>query len=509
MFCHNHPETEAYYRCPNCAMLLCDQCVNVKVKSYEEEAYCRKCGARAEIMPDPIRVPFWAVPLRVWTRPLRLGYLGPVLALVIFVAAAAFVLPPSIKENSLFAPLAGAAAGLALLYALLAEVSSIGDPYREFSSVIRLVAHVVIRIGRTLLTAWPLMIPAIAIAILYPPDLGTLDALSIRVDPMVAAAYFAVAFVLLFIFAAVIMVAVSSSSVKTILNPLSLFKLTRPGSGEHIMLAAMLVLVLALAGTLHIVMHSPALGSLGVLPPILLAAEVLGMAYLTGVAASYIGWRTFELRLDLYPYRPDPVTKERIQHAKSSGWVRTTETVDIGIDAEEADGAPMMTPEEVVKLEEQLRLAPEDVRVLRQLLSAYEAVNRIEAAEPLAGKLIALHVRNQDVDEAAKVYEEMYSYNRKFNLPPVLMRQVGEFYERETRWNAACLVWRNLAVFHRDSPLAAYALLRCGKLLAEQLNRKDAAATALRKLIRDFPSDPATQEAEGILGEIMKHTHGM
>ena len=375
--------------------------------------------------------------------------------------------------------------------------------------MIRQAAHVVIRMVRSLAAAWPLVIPAVLLLALMPPSLGRLEDLSIRVNSMVAAAYFGVAFVLLFLFAAMVMVAVSSSPWKTLLNPFSLFRLTRITSGEHILLTAQLVMLLALAGALHIIIHSPALGAMGVMPAVILAAETLGIAYLLGVAASYVGWRTFELRMALYPYRPDSATKERIEHKASKGWVRTTETVDIGIDAEEADGAAMISPEELGKLEEQLRLAPEDVRVLRQLLSGYEAANRIEAAEPLASKLIALHIRNQDVEEGAKIYEEMYSYNRKFNLPPVLMRQVGEFYERETRWNAACLVWRNLAVFHNDSPLAPYALLRCGKLLSEQLNRKDAATTALRKVIRDFPSDPSAKEAENLLADVMKHTHGM
>ena len=509
MFCHNHPETEAYYRCHNCGHLLCDQCVNVKVKSYEEEAYCQRCGARAEIMPDPVRVPFWAVPLRVWAHPLRLSYMGPVLTLVIFITAAAFVLPPGIADHPLFGIVAAAVSVVAAFFALLAEISALAEPQREFSGMIRMAAHVVVRMVRSIAAAWPLSVPAILVLVLMPPSLGRLETLAIRVDPMVAAAYFGVAFVLLFLFAAMLMLAVSSRSWKTLLNPLSLFSLTRLGSGEHMLLTSLLVLLFAMAGTLHILIHSPALGAMGVMPPVILAAEILGIAYLLGVAASYVGWRTFELRMALYPYRPDAATRERIEQKASKGWVRNTETVDIGIEAEEAGGAAMISPEELGKLEEQLRLAPEDVRVLRQLLSGYEAANRIEAAEPLAGKLIALHIRNQNVEEGAKIYEEMYSYNRKFNLPPVLMRQVGEFYERETRWNAACLVWRNLAVFHSDSPLAPYALLRCGKLLSEQLNRRDAATTALRKVIRDFPSDPSAREAEALLADVMKHTHGM
>ena len=75
----------------------------------------------------------------------------------------------------------------------------------------------------------------------------------------------------------------------------------------------------------------------------------------------------------------------------------------------------------------------------------------------------------------------------------------AEFYEQRDRWRGAVWRYEHIADEFSDTPLAADALLKAGRLLRDELEDNDGAKTAFERVVKEHPD---TSEAEDAAAEL-------
>ncbi len=505
MFCSNHSHQLALYRCYKCKSSLCEECVEHKAKSGREIVTCRNCGAVVEELVYPYANEFYVEPLSVLLYPVGFKRILPfVLVVGTFLGLFKFLPNQYIHYLAVYpwGPLIAVAVWLLFPFVWTLDVAWRSFPSSGFlSSMVRLARSLVMFLVAGVLVGAPLFGLYV-----YAFDGASASVLGIHSlfeglleNPARLVLLIAVAWLVSALYLIVALVSSGWRGFRFHFNPVAWVSFVR----KHVENFVWLSLYMTIPMTIAIVLAFFSAAVYGVRLDgyaAILSLTSFGMWYLVAVFGVFAGWQAYYVRHHLFDY--EYVEPGLLPELPSIGRHRASV-------ASGGDSSAGASPETISLLEKKLSLTPEDADLMAELIEAYESAGRISDAEKLGARLIGLYIRNQRIPAAAEVYEKFYAHNKSFTLAPFIMMKLGDFYQQQKRWNASCLVYRNLAVYHADSPLASQALYKCAYLLSYRLNRHDAAISALRKLMRDFPDTPVKEKAEELLARLTINDTGI
>jgi len=497
MQCSNHPLKSALFRCPYCQKDLCQACVNTAGKSGSEFAYCNRCNNKVEEIPPHLRQPFWASPDRILKYPLKKPFWLFMLVMAVAVPALTVVVP----LKALWYSLTVAVLEVAALFAMVVViVNRLANPHDETDGLREAATYYGMSLVRFLVGGWPIWLVLgmmLTLIILFVPQDLLIET---SADKFGVAFWLLVAYLIIFLLAGVLVTTTSPLPMKEVFNPARVYKVIKANISEHILMTGYLVTPFVVLLMAHALLHMGGGDSAASHSPLAaVAMETVMLVYLVAVFASMVGLRAYEIKPLFTPRRRHRSDTGRRLREMTGEYMRRQEDVRLRQASADAGSGE----DEVALLETKLKHEPEDVPSLKRIFTLYQRQNNLEGLKTVGATLVHYYFKNRMLEDAAKTFEEVYALDKNFVLPPFQMRQLGDLYEAQRRWNAACIVWRNFAVHHSDSPLTAQALFRCASILAGELNKPEAAVQALRKLIYDFPNDPLVQNAEELLGKLV------
>jgi len=149
-----------------------------------------------------------------------------------------------------------------------------------------------------------------------------------------------------------------------------------------------------------------------------------------------------------------------------------------------------------------LQAEPDNREALRGLVDLAKERQDEAGVKKWAGKFLDLALRQQDLEGALAVYQEMGSAFPALALEPRAQLALAKALREKERFFEAASLLRQFAVNFPDDPRAPKALYQCGELLLKQEGQAENARKIWEYILQRYPGHELTRHVEAGLKQI-------